>query len=210
MGKENTVYVLQKDLPKEIAEPEVWIPVAMYKDKYLVSSYGNVISVNYNRKGRERRLIPQKDKDGYLLITLCNEGKPKTFKLSRLVGYHFIPNPLSLPEINHIYGDKTDNYYKHLEWSSRRDNILHSFRTGLRPNTTEKQRAAVRATNIKKRKTVYQYTTNKVFMKKYDSLTDASVKNGIDLANISSCCRGIVKSAGGYFWSYLKIVNNGK
>jgi hypothetical protein len=70
---------------------------------------------------------PRKDKDGYLLINL----NKKTCKVSREVGFAFIPNPLNLPQINHKNGDKTNNNDWNLEWSTHRDNCLHAFATGL-------------------------------------------------------------------------------
>lgn len=37
----------------------------------------------------------------------------------------------------------------------------------------------------------------------YDSITEAHKKTGIDRANISACCRGKLKSAGGMKWKYV-------
>ena len=38
----------------------------------------------------------------------------------------------------------------------------------------------------------------------YDSIKDASLQTGINAGNISNCCRGINKSAGGYHWKFIK------
>lgn len=39
----------------------------------------------------------------------------------------------------------------------------------------------------------------------YESVTEASKKTGIDRANISACCRGKLKTAGGFHWMYYDV-----
>lgn len=58
-----------------------------------------------------------------------------------------------------------------------------------------------------KMKTVYMYTLEGVFIKSFPSASEASKKTGVNLGNICSCCRNIIKKPGGYFWSYKKIDN---
>jgi hypothetical protein len=53
-----------------------------------------------------------------------------------------------------------------------------------------------------KSKIVEQYDLSGNFIKKYDSLTEAANENGLNLKNISSCCRNKSKSAYGYIWKY--------
>ena len=51
-------------------------------------------------------------------------------------------------------------------------------------------------------KTVYQFSLNGVFMRKWDSCKSAERTLGI--SHIDSVCRGERDSAGGYYWSYEK------
>lgn len=141
-------------------EPEIWKPIIGYEEKYLISSFGKVVSLNYNRTGKRKELLCQNDKDGYQTVTLCKNGKSRLLKIHRLVGAHFIPNPNNLVEINHKDGNKSNNYFENLEWSTRLGNIMHSYEFGLKPKTTEKQRAAVLLTNSKKRGTKYGIRSN--------------------------------------------------
>ena len=41
-----------------------------------------------------------------------------------------------------------------------------------------------------------------LFIKAYDSLTDASLKTRLDISHISKVCRGKRKYAGGFIWSF--------
>lgn len=60
--------------------------------------------------------------------------------------------------------------------------------------------------NIKK-KPVYQYDLHGNFIQRFDSAIQAADKFGINRGNLCSCCRNVMKSAGGYFWSYEVIHN---
>ncbi|ABM63407.1 p31 HNH DNAse-like protein [Erwinia phage Era103] len=50
----------------------------------------------------------------------------KTLKAHRLVALHFVPNPLGLPEVNHIDEDKTHNDESNLEWMTTASNVEYS------------------------------------------------------------------------------------
>lgn len=65
---------------------------------------------------------------GYRAFTL---GDRRRKLLHRLLAIAFISNPLNLPEVNHIDGDKLNNTLLNLEWVTGVDNIRHAFTTGL-------------------------------------------------------------------------------
>lgn len=94
---------------------------------YMVSSCGRV----YHRY-LERIMSPGLETSGYLFITLSTINGPKIVQLNRLVLMAFdpIPDPENY-QANHKNGDKLNNYLHNLEWTTRSENILHSFRTGL-------------------------------------------------------------------------------
>ena len=56
-------------------------------------------------------------------------------------------------------------------------------------------------------KTVYQYDLDGNLLNVYESAIQAADSLNINRGNLCSCCRRVVKSAGGYFWSYEKIDN---
>lgn len=86
---------------------EYWKPIPGYEGLYLVSDLGRIKSLNYRRTGKEQVLKPVKDRDGYLRIDLCNDGKVK-FKVHRLVWFAFngpIPEGYEINHINEIPWD---------------------------------------------------------------------------------------------------------
>ena len=99
---------------------EIWRPIEGYEGLYEVSSYGKVRSLdrydsrNHFRKGKVLSLV--KNKEGYLQVNLCCNGKNKMFLVHRLSAQAFIPNPDNLPQVNHKDEDKTNNSVDNLEW----------------------------------------------------------------------------------------------
>lgn len=59
-------------------------------------------------------LKPNAGHSGYLKVDLFRNGKHNTRKLHKLVANAFLPNPKSLPQVNHT-GKKTDNKVSKLE-----------------------------------------------------------------------------------------------
>lgn len=84
-----------------------------------------------NRKGR--KLKPATDKDGYLRITLTNNGKRKSYCVHRLVARAYLKDYNEKLQVNHKNGIKTDNRVENLEMVTLQENIQHSIETGLKP-----------------------------------------------------------------------------
>ena len=106
---------------------EEWRPIEGYEGLYEVSNTGKVRSVDryvkysngqiHLHKGKV--LSPVKSNFGYLLVSLCCNGKYKSISVHRLVAQAFIENPDNLPEINHKNEDKTNNSVDNLEFCDR-------------------------------------------------------------------------------------------
>jgi len=95
-------------------------------DKYVVGKDGAIVS-KYNG----RVLAVHVDKKGYHRVNIHCEAGKKTYLLHRVVALVHLPNPGNLPQINHLDGDKANNSVDNLEWTTGRENVAHSVRTGL-------------------------------------------------------------------------------
>ena len=97
-------------------------------ENYSVTDTGLVHS---NHKNDYLGLFPHKDV-GYLTVQLWKDNKPETFYVHRLVAQAHVSNPLNLPEVNHIDGNKLNNHFSNLEWVTSSGNSHHAVQTGLR------------------------------------------------------------------------------
>ena len=107
----------------------------------IVTNNGDIFTTNKNKiraNGRKdnrkgRKLKPATDKDGYLRITLTNNGKRKSYCVHRLVARAYLKDYNEKLQVNHKNGIKTDNRVENLEMVTLQENIQHSIETGLKP-----------------------------------------------------------------------------
>ena len=152
---------------------------------YEVSNMGRVRSLNYKGHGKVQELKPFVTR-GYLQVNVCKGGKMKKCYVHRLVAFAFIENdnPIEKTEINHISEDKTDNRVDNLSWVTPKQNINHG---------THNERVAKALS-----KKVKCIETGVV----YESTMDVERKLGLTHSNICKCCKGKLKTCGGYHWEY--------
>ena len=178
-----------------MTENETWKDVIGYDGLYKVSDKGNVYSVgrvsSQGKKCGERILKLGYNRGGYLKVNLYKDGKMKTKIVHRLVAEAFIPNPESLPEINHIDEVKGNNNVENLEWCTSKYNSNHGTRN-------ERVRKKVRAVNVE---------TGEVLT--FNSVKEAGRK-GYDRGGVSKACRGVYyggRTYKGYRWYYEEVGN---
>lgn len=145
-----------------------------YEDLYEVSDTGLV-----RNKVSGKILKPGKDGKGYLRVRLYKDGEWKMYRIHRLVAEAFIPNPLNLPQVNHIDQNKSNNNVDNLEWCTSQYNIDYSLS-----------------------KPVCQYSLDGRLLNTYKSASEASRKTGINQGDISRCCRGKYRQAGNFIWKF--------
>ena len=71
-------------------------------------------------------LKPTKNPRGYLHVTFTKDNKRYDYRVHRLVAMTFIDNPNNKEQVNHIDGDKLNNYLNNLEWVTAEENIEHA------------------------------------------------------------------------------------
>ena len=163
-----------------MSEVETFVKIEGF-EKYEVSNLGRVRNIKSGKI-----LKPQPDKDGYLRLGLYENNKKKKLFLHRIIATTFIYNPEGKPCVNHIDENKLNNDLSNIEWCTVRENLIHGTRT---------KRAAEKCF-----KKVIQLDLNDNVLTEFESMKQAEQKTGVLVQNISSCCNGKRKSAGGYKW----------
>jgi hypothetical protein len=133
-------------------------PIKNYEN-YLITENGLVFNTKLNKY-----LKIQTNRYGYKVVQLYKNGIPKRFSIHRLIAIQYIKNSFNKLEVNHINGIKSDNRLENLEWVTKSENGLHSYKMGL-SNISELNKKMVRAKVTK----VVLDTKSGIF---YDSLTD--------------------------------------
>lgn len=116
---------------------EIWTPVQGYEKLYEISTFGNIKALpkevisNGVIRSRQEKILRPIIRSGYKAVVLCFNKSRKAIPVHRLVAIHFIPNPESKPEVNHIDGDKKNNCVGNLEWCTRIENMRHAFKNKL-------------------------------------------------------------------------------
>jgi hypothetical protein len=105
--------------------------ISEFLGEYVITETGLVISVKKDLVMRSRI-----DKYGYEIITLHKNGKAFTRKVHRLVAIAFIDNPENKPIVNHLDGNKLNNNYRNLEWTTVSENSKHAMTLDLLPKGT--------------------------------------------------------------------------
>jgi len=65
---------------------------------------------------------PRKDKDGYCLVEIHQDGVRLTRKVHRLVAMAFIDNPNNYPLVMHIDDNPSNNHVLNLKWGTHKHN----------------------------------------------------------------------------------------
>jgi len=102
---------------------------------YYVTRFGDVWSTEFMIK-----LKGGIDSAGYRRVDL---GSARNVSVHRLVAYHFVSKPKNLSEeslvVNHLDGNKLNNRWDNLEWTTNAGNMAHASVTGLMHTTIDNQ-----------------------------------------------------------------------
>lgn len=181
---------------------EIWLPVIDQRIKtglYEVSNLSRVKSLPHKRFGKNKfggfyrnypeKIMRQTFNQRYFYVGLLGvDGKQKQCRVHRLVAQSFIPNPDNLPEVLHRDDNTSNNRVENLFWGTQSDNIKDCVEKG-RYHFPNPKRAVI-AIAADGRKT------------KYESQSEAARQTDVLQSDISACCRGLQKTAGGLIWKY--------
>lgn len=124
------------------SQVEFWMPVQGFP-AYDVSNLGRVRSywIKRHRKGvigDTPKIMRPQISVKHAGIALSKNGEVTRQYVHRLVANAFIPNPLNLPEVNHITGYPADNRQDGLEWTTHKQNHEHAAAVGLHARGSER------------------------------------------------------------------------
>lgn len=176
---------------------EEWKDIVGYEGVYQVSDHGRVRSLNRTVAGKgngymsiKGTILKPRTSKKYFRIDLSSLNKRKSFYVHRLVLSTFNPVPnMDNLEVNHINGNPSDNFIGNLEWTTRQENVNHSYEYNLCRY---------------KRHEVDMFTLEGEYIKSFKTSYRASKETGINRGNIARNCKGTGKSAGGYLWRFSK------
>lgn len=158
---------------------------------------------------KKSKLKSTVDNYGYVRISLqTKSGKWKMFSVHRLVATKYIPNPQNKPIVNHIDGNKLNNNVNNLEWCTDSENKIHAYKHNLIKKKYNKDNIMYNkhGKNHPKSKPVAQYSLDGTFIKKYESITEASEETGIHKKYIGMVCnknKHIYGKAKLFKWAFI-------
>ena len=98
-------------------------------DIYSISSHGRLFNCISGKI-----LMQHVNNEYYVLKLKRTNGTFENFKVHRLVAWEFVPYRRNFNiQVNHIDGNKLNNYYDNLEWVTPLENTRHAVDKGLRP-----------------------------------------------------------------------------
>ncbi len=108
---------------------EIWKPITGFEGRYSISTLGRIKSFLPWRGATGRMLKPYVTRRGYHSVTIydCN-GRPVDKMIHALVLETFKSPRPQKQEPNHKNGKKDDNRLDNLEWVTRSENIIHSYK----------------------------------------------------------------------------------
>jgi hypothetical protein len=167
---------------------EEWRDILGFEGRYKVSSLGRVKSFLEYGKVQERILRQDIYRgNGYFYVTLYrSNGSKEKHYVHRLVAESFLPNPNSLPTVNHKDECKTNNRAENLEWVTYAENLNYG---------THNERCA-----DSKRKPILQLSPDGAFIREWGSTDQVAKELGFHQSNINKCLHHKRNFAHGYRW----------
>ena len=127
-GYKNEIRQFVPEVDDDMAAEEQWVA---YDQEYEASDCGRI---RHKLKNGYRILGGSKHKDGYIFVTLHGKQIP----LHRIIAMLFCKDGYEEGlVVNHIDGNKQNNFANNLEWVTQRENILHSHANNLQPVPTK-------------------------------------------------------------------------
>lgn len=175
-----------------MASEKIWA----IKDGYLVNRDGSIYKLDWKNTGKMHKVKQHKNPNGYFQFS-CNG---KTTLSHRFIAKCFVANPNNLLYVNHKDENKTNNCVDNLEWCTGKYNTNYGKRNKI---ISKKLKG-----NSNKSKKVLQYKKDGEFVKEWVSASEIERQLGYNRGNISSCCKGKLKTAYDFVWKHHQSIKS--
>lgn len=185
---------------------EIWKSIVGYEGLYEVSSLGNFRKLLSDGSIKNLKTTP--NNWGYYTIGLRKNGKVKQYRISRLIAEAFIPNPDNKPYVDHIDTDKSNNRVDNLRWVTPSENsnnplsVSHMLESWNNLDRRRHQREINLGELHPRARSVCQLNESGTIINIFPTSIEAAKCLGCKHSNITKCCKGERKRAGGYRWKY--------
>lgn len=181
---------------------ETWKDIKGYEGFYQVSSLGRIKSlerripcVGDGRITKTFIMAQSLKKNGYLSVMLSKNRNKKTISVHRIVALAFWGEPLGDKNVvNHKDESSINNCANNLEWVTSNEN--KNYGTAI----ARSRKLHINHPSISR--PVVMKDKNGNILKSYPSISQASRETGVNIGNISNCCRTRRWLAGGYDWEF--------
>lgn len=161
---------------------EIWIEV-IENSNYKVSNLGRVRNITNNN------ILSPSDVSGYYKVRLSKNGQTQDWLIHKLVFCSF-NNEKNIPHqyvIDHIDGNKHNNNLINLRKITLSENVQKAYyEQRLNSNIIP----------------VSQYSLDNEFIATFPSSREAARQLKLDSSSITKCCRGKLKTTGGFIFHY--------
>ena len=165
------------DLPNE-----QWV-LAKDNKNYKVSSCGRVRNLKTNN------ILHSVETCGYYKVRLSKDGKTTDWLVHKLIFFSFHPEISELNNycIDHIDGNKHNNYLNNLRQITISENVKNAY-------YTQKTNSNI--------KPVKQFDKKLNLLAIFPSSREAGRQLNLDSSSIIKCCKGKLKTTGGFIFKY--------
>ena len=172
---------------------ENWRDIKDYEGLYQVSDQGRVRSLGNGKTHKTSRILKPTTAGSsrkYLRVTLYKNGVSRSYSVYRLEWEAFNgPIPEGM-QINHKDENPFNCNLDNLMVCTQKENNTWGTRLDRVSDTLGKW--------------VIQLSKDNEILHFYPSASKAGKATNINRSDISSCCRGAIKTAGGFVWKYAE------
>jgi hypothetical protein len=143
---------------------EIWKDIPEFKGFYQASNLGRIRNIERYVKQQGggvqlkkcKILSPSINRIGYSVCALSVDNKLKSRTVHGLVACAFLGfPPIDCYEINHIDGNKRNNFAENLEWSNRSANLKHAVKLGLMHYNSGEDHWNSKFTNLQRKEILF-------------------------------------------------------